>query len=116
MLYEFRSRATGTVVMTADIAEPLLRAIGKLPGRTGIVTAAQLPAAIDSLERAVAASRQDLVAQRTDHPRVGATAGGKADHDLDRSFGKARLGKGGGCQDRQQASGAEKQGAAVDRH
>jgi len=54
MLYEFRSRATGTVVMTADVAEPLLRAIGKEPTPTGIVTVAQLPDAIARLERAKA--------------------------------------------------------------
>lgn len=54
MLYEFRSRATGTVVMTADVAEPLLRAIGKEPTPTGIVTVAQLPDAIARLEKAKA--------------------------------------------------------------
>ena len=58
MLYEFRSRATGTVIMTADVAEPLLRVIGKEPGETGIVTANQLDLAIDRLEAAVREGRQ----------------------------------------------------------
>ena len=52
MLYEFRSRATGTVVMTGDVAEPLLRAMGKEPTPSGIVTVAQLPEIIARLERA----------------------------------------------------------------
>ena len=67
MLYEFRSRATGTVVMTADVAEPLLRAIGKEPTPSGIVTVAQLPEIIARLERARAESSLAAPA-KTDHP------------------------------------------------
>ena len=52
MLYEFRSQATGTVVMTADVAEPLLRAMGKVPALSGIITVAQLPEIIAQLELA----------------------------------------------------------------
>jgi len=67
MLYEFRSRATGTVVMTADVAEPLLRAMGKEPTPSGIVTVAQLPDIIARLERARAQSSVEAPA-KTDHP------------------------------------------------
>ena len=67
MLYEFRSRATGTVVMTADVAEPLLRAMGKEPTPSGIVTVAQLPEIIARLERARAHSSIHAPAQ-IDHP------------------------------------------------
>jgi hypothetical protein len=67
MLYEFRSRATGTVVMTADVAEPLLRAMGKEPTPSGIVTVAQLPEIIARLERARTHSSMEAPAQ-TDHP------------------------------------------------
>jgi len=66
MLYEFRSRATGTVVMTADVAEPLLRAMGKEPTPSGIVTIAQLPEVIARLERARAHSSMEAPAQ-TEH-------------------------------------------------
>lgn len=55
MLYEFKSRATGTVVMTQKIAERLLAIIGKSPGPTGIIVPAQMPQAIAALEAAVAA-------------------------------------------------------------
>ena len=72
MLYEFRSRATGTVVMTADVAEPLLRAIGKEPTPSGIVTVAQLPEIIARLERARAQSTMEAPA-RTDHPSTQAS-------------------------------------------
>ncbi len=72
MLYEFRSRATGTVVMTADVAEPLLRAIGKEPTPSGIVTVAQLPEIIARLERARAQSSVEAPA-KTDHPSTQAS-------------------------------------------
>lgn len=57
MLYEFKSRATGSVVMTQKVAERLLAVIGKLPGETGIITVAQMPQAIAALQAAVAAER-----------------------------------------------------------
>ena len=72
MLYEFRSRATGTVVMTADVAEPLLRAMGKEPTPSGIVTVAQLPEIIARLERARAQSSVEAPA-KTDHPSTHAS-------------------------------------------
>lgn len=54
MLYEFKSKATGTVVMTEKVAERLLGIIGKSPGATGIIIQDQMPAAIAALEAAVA--------------------------------------------------------------
>jgi hypothetical protein len=58
MLYEFKSRATGSVVMTQKVAERLLAVIGKPPGETGIITVAQMPQAIAALQAAVAAERE----------------------------------------------------------
>jgi len=57
MLYEFRSKATGTVVMTQTVAERLLAIVGKAPGPKGIFIPAEMPAAIAALEAAVAAER-----------------------------------------------------------
>ena len=57
MLYEFRSKATGTVVMTQTVAERLLAIAGKPPGPKGIIIPAEMPAAIAALEAAVAAER-----------------------------------------------------------
>lgn len=57
MLYEFKSRATGSVVMTQKVAERLLAIIGKPPGETGIITVAQMPQAIAALQAAVATER-----------------------------------------------------------
>ena len=52
MLYEFRSRATGSVTMISKAAEQVLKIIGKSPDATGIITVAQIPAAIAALEQA----------------------------------------------------------------
>lgn len=53
MLYEFKSRRTGSVTMTQSVAEELLKIIGKTPGPTGIITVAQMPAAIAAMRQAV---------------------------------------------------------------
>jgi hypothetical protein len=53
MLYEFKSKATGTVVMTGEVAERLLAIVGKAPGRTGIFTVEQMNPAIAALQAAV---------------------------------------------------------------
>ena len=53
MIYEFKSRATGTVVMTKAAAEWILGVIGKRPGPTGIVTVDQMPGAVDALRTAI---------------------------------------------------------------
>lgn len=52
MLYEFRSRATGTVTMVGKSGEQVLQIIGKPVEPTGIITVAQIPAAIAALEAA----------------------------------------------------------------
>jgi len=58
MLYEFKSRATGTVIMTKPVAEWILGIIGKTPGKTGIVTVDQMPAAVQALRKAIEAEKQ----------------------------------------------------------
>lgn len=55
MLYKFKSRATADVIMLEPQGRQILQIIGKAPGASGIVTAAQIPAAIAALEAAVAA-------------------------------------------------------------
>lgn len=66
MLYEFKSKATGTVVMTQKVAERLLAIVGKSPGPTGIFVPAQMPQAIAALEAAVAAERAQGPAEAPD--------------------------------------------------
>ncbi|GAA4409546.1 DUF1840 domain-containing protein [Quisquiliibacterium transsilvanicum] len=58
MIYEFKCRATGTVVMTQKVAERILAIIGKEPGSQGIILPDRMPDAIRTLEAAVEAERE----------------------------------------------------------
>jgi hypothetical protein len=54
MIYKFRSKAAGDVVMLGANGDQLLRALGREPAAKGIIEVAAMPAAIAALERAVA--------------------------------------------------------------
>jgi len=70
MLYEFKCRATGSVVMTQKVGERMLAIIGKSAGRTGIIVPEQMPAAIRALEEAVEQERaQPAVPEEDDDER-----------------------------------------------
>ena len=58
MLFEFKSRATGSVVMTSDVGKKVLPLIGKTPDPKGIITVSQMPAAIAALEAACSRENQ----------------------------------------------------------
>lgn len=60
MLFEFKSRATGSVIMTESVGKSMLEVIGKAPDARGIVTVAQLPEAIAALKAAVEAERMEI--------------------------------------------------------
>lgn len=60
MLYKFKSRATADLILLEPHGRRLLEIIGKEPGARGIVTAAQIPAAIAALEAAVAEEERRL--------------------------------------------------------
>ena len=53
MLYKFKSRVTGDVIMLEPNGRRLLEIIGKDPGAPGIIEAADAPAAIHALEAAI---------------------------------------------------------------
>jgi len=54
MIYKFKSKAAGDVIMMGPAGDDVLRTIGKAPGATGIIEVAAMPAAIAALEQAVA--------------------------------------------------------------
>ena len=67
MLYKFKSRAAADLIMLEPQGRQILEIIGKTPGANGIVTAAQIPAAIAALEAAVLADEaQPAVAGGTE--------------------------------------------------
>lgn len=54
MLYKFKSKNAGDVIMLEVTGRQMLEIIGKDAGRTGIILVDQMPAAITAIEAAVA--------------------------------------------------------------
>ena len=54
MLYKFKSPEAADVIMLKPSAEEILKIIGKSPGPTGIVTAAQAASAVAALKAEIA--------------------------------------------------------------
>jgi Domain of unknown function (DUF1840) len=80
MLFEFKSRATGTVVMTGDVGKRVLPLMGKSPDPQGIITVDQMPAAIAALE-AACKREKELAAEARKKPAGAGTAPGGAAQD-----------------------------------
>jgi hypothetical protein len=79
MLYKFKSRSTGDLIMLEVNGRQVLEILGKDPDAPGIIEAADAPAAIHVLEAAVAkeeASRQAAIeeAAARGEPSPGLTA------------------------------------------
>jgi hypothetical protein len=55
MIYKFKSKAAGDVVMLSDSGDQLLRLLGREPAPQGIFEVADMPALRTALEQAVAA-------------------------------------------------------------
>jgi len=55
MLYKFKSKVAGDVIMLAANGDQVLRIIGREPSPKGILEVADMPAAMSALEAAVAA-------------------------------------------------------------
>lgn len=55
MIYKFKSKAAGDVIMMGPTGDQVLRAIGREPAPKGIVESAAMPAAIAAIERAITA-------------------------------------------------------------
>ena len=54
MLYKFKSKNAGDVIMLEANGRKVLEVIGKDAGPTGIILAVQMPAAIQALQAAIA--------------------------------------------------------------
>ena len=55
MIYKFKSKAAGDVIMLAPGGDAVLRIIGKEPAAKGIIETTDMPAAMKAIEQAVAA-------------------------------------------------------------
>jgi len=73
MIYKFKSRAAGDVIMMGPAGDDVLRVIGKTPATKGIIDVAAMPAAISAIEEAIAADE----AARAQAEKEAADAGTK---------------------------------------
>ena len=78
MLYKFKSKAAGDVIMMGPTGDNVLRLIGKAPAAQGIIEVGAMAAAIAALEQAVAAdeaartqAEQDAAAEGRKPPARG---------------------------------------------
>ena len=77
MIYKFKSKAAADLIMTGPVGDRMLTLIGKGPAAKGIVEVAELPAAIQALERAVAAEAPQ---GSNDEDDAGPAPGAGGDH------------------------------------
>lgn len=54
MLYKFKSKASGDLIMLEPNGRRVLEIVGKDPGPTGIILPAEMAAAVTALEQAIA--------------------------------------------------------------
>jgi hypothetical protein len=66
MIYKFKSQAAGDVIMLQLNGDQMLTIVGKAPAPRGIITVAQIPAAVAALEAACAA-HETAQSQRQEH-------------------------------------------------
>jgi hypothetical protein len=59
MLFKFKSKAAGDLIMLEPNGRRVLQVIGKDPSPTGIILPEQMPAAVSSLEAAIAKEEAD---------------------------------------------------------
>jgi hypothetical protein len=72
MIYKFKSKAAGDVIMLGPNGDQVLRLIGKEPAPKGIIEPAAMAAAMAALEQAIAAddaARKAPDAERADAPQ-----------------------------------------------
>ncbi len=67
MIYKFKSQAAADVIMRQANGEQMLAIVGKEPAPQGIITVAQIPAAIAALEAAIVV-HEDVEARRRANP------------------------------------------------
>ncbi len=70
MIYKFKSKAAGDVIMMGPGGDQILRIIGKESAPKGILESADMPAAIRAIEQAVAADEAARKPEADDEEEV----------------------------------------------
>ena len=66
MIYKFKSKAAGDVIMMGPSGDDVLRLIGKAPAAKGIIEVAAMAAAVSAIGQAVAADEAARAQAETD--------------------------------------------------
>ena len=74
MLYKFKSKATGDLIMLEPNGRRVLEIIGKDAGAKGIILPEEMPGAISALEAAIAREEQDEKAAADEAKAAGQAA------------------------------------------
>jgi Domain of unknown function (DUF1840) len=69
MIYKFKSKATGDLIMLGPDGDQVMRLIGREPQPKGIIEAAAMPAVVRALEAAVAAEAAPAADDEADDGR-----------------------------------------------
>ncbi|MDD5336069.1 MAG: DUF1840 domain-containing protein [Rhodoferax sp.] len=69
MIYKFKSQAAADVIMLQLNGDQMLAIVGKQPSPQGIITVAQIPAAITALEVAIA-RHEAVQSRRAEQPQM----------------------------------------------
>lgn len=77
MIYKFKSKASGDVIMLGPNGDALLRAIGREPAANGIIEVAAMAAARSAIEAAVLAQEAAQAQARSDAQAAGQEAPGE---------------------------------------
>ncbi|MES2101545.1 MAG: DUF1840 domain-containing protein [Pseudomonadota bacterium] len=75
MIYKFKSKAAGDVIMTGPAGDDVLRVIGKSPAAQGIIETGSMSGAIAAIEQAVAADEGARAQAEKDAAAEGKTLG-----------------------------------------
>lgn len=71
MIYKFKSKAAGDVIMMGPTGDEVLRAMGREPAAQGIIEPTAMPAAIGALEQAIAAVEAERARAEADAEAAG---------------------------------------------
>ena len=76
MLYKFKSKAAGDLILLEPNGRQVLQIIGKEPGPKGIILPEEMPGAISALEAAVAREDEDKQSRADEAKAKGESARG----------------------------------------
>ena len=75
-MYRFKSKSDADLIMMQPVGDQIMAVLGRAPAAQGIIEASALPAAIEALEKAIAAAEMARQGHNDDSEDRGAVAVG----------------------------------------